>query len=253
MDAPGQVPQVGDGLLGPAVGLVDQAPDDLQVGGVVGVGRRCPRAAPSPGRGAWPGPPAGPGCRRAGCARCAGASRWRRRASSSSTPRGSAPGTTAAFGPEQEVHHAPVDVDHEPHGPRGDEEEEDADHELGDVGAAAPGGPGVVAVRPGGVAEQAEPRVRAAADEGRRDAEDRLDPEAEGEPDPEEGQRDLGHEVEHRPPGGTVAQRRPQPPEDAGGGAERLGLGDVLAQRRPGQRPLPAAESPGEPQVRRPG
>ena len=50
--------------------------------------------APSPGRVAWRGPPAAPGCRRGDCARCAGASPWRRRASSSSTPRGSAPGRT---------------------------------------------------------------------------------------------------------------------------------------------------------------
>ena len=47
----------------------------------------------------------------------------------------------------------------------------------------------------------------------------------------------------------ATPRRRRTPPattEDARSGAERLGFGDLLAQGRPGQRPLPAAESTGE-------
>ena len=152
-------------------------------------------------------------------------------------------------GSEQQVHHPPVEVDDQPHRPRGDEEQDDPGQEHTDVGRqtrlpARRCSRGPAAGRRRRTSPIPLPPVR-----GRCDAEERLDPDAQREPHAEEGERDLGDEVDHRPPGSPVAERRPQPPEEPGTGAERLGFGDLLAQHPPGERSLPAAEPPGGPQA----
>ena len=88
MDAPGEVAQLDDGLLGAPVRRRRRARGP-------GRGRRArgrPPASPWPCPAAWPAPPAGPGCRRAGRARSAAAWRPRRRPSGSGPARASAPG-----------------------------------------------------------------------------------------------------------------------------------------------------------------
>ncbi len=103
-------------------------------------------------------------------------------------------------GAEQEVHHPPVEVDDQPHRPRGDEEQDDPGHEDTPTWVTNPGaGPAVVggADEPG---EGAEPRRgRCHRSRGEAMPEERLDPDAEREPHAEDGERHLGHEVA-RPP-----------------------------------------------------
>ena len=87
VDAAGDVAQLGDGLLGAPVRLVDELADLVEVDVVA-----RPPASPWPCPDAWPAPPAGPGCRRAGRARSAAAWRPRRRPSGCGPARASAPG-----------------------------------------------------------------------------------------------------------------------------------------------------------------
>ncbi len=122
------------------------------------------------------------------------------------------------------------------------------DHELAEV-CPDPGWRPIVEAASCQTAQQAESRRPAATGQRRRDTEERFEPDAEGEPDAEEGKRHLGYEVGHRPPSGPIAQRGPQPPKEPGRWAEWLGFGDLLAQHPPGERPLPAAEAPGGPKA----
>ena len=95
-------------------------------------GRGRPRASPSPCRAAWPAPPAGPGCRRAGRARSGAASPPRRRRSGSGPARACARGSPSGrgrAGPDQQA----VDVDEAPHDPRRGKEEDGAEDEDADL------------------------------------------------------------------------------------------------------------------------
>ena len=95
MDAAGQVPQFDDGLLGAPVRVVPPA---------VAPGRdrvlivSIRPTSPWPCRGAWPGPPTGPGCRRADRARSAATWPPRSRRSGPGPVRASARGPRAASG-----------------------------------------------------------------------------------------------------------------------------------------------------------
>ena len=94
VDAPGQVPQLDDGLLGPPVGVVHQLAYLVEVE-VLAVGQLLLGHA----RAAWPGPPAGPGCRRGGPARSGAAWPPRRRRSGPGPAPASAPGRSWRPGP----------------------------------------------------------------------------------------------------------------------------------------------------------
>ncbi len=148
VDAPGQVPQVGDGLLGPPMGLVDQAAD----------GRRDRRSRATSGSRlssfslAWPR-------RMARATSWAWVPSWRLRsmrcrvsvAASRVLVLDSSRLRTrevAASGPSSEVHQPPVEVDDQPHGPGGDEEQEHAGHEDPEMGGE-PAGRAVRRRRPG--------------------------------------------------------------------------------------------------------
>ena len=90
--------------------------------------------------------------------------------------------------------------------------------------------------RPGVPAEE---RV-GQADEG-------VQPDAEGEPDAEDHQRHLDDDVGHGPPPHPVAQRRLEPSEEPGTGDEGFGVVDV-SPRRPGPGPVEAPDAPGPPE-----
>ncbi len=175
MDTSGQVAEVGDGVLGAPVGFVDKTPDGRQVGGVVlgpqvvkfflclteahrqrhqlRLGAVVEVALDAP-KGLGSGLESlGP-----------------RLLEAPNTGRGRA-------GAEHELHHPPVQVDDQPHRPWGDEEQHEAGHEHSDVGTEPRRFPAVVA----GVeqsAEGAEPRWRSVTEQRRRDAQERLEPDA---------------------------------------------------------------------------
>ena len=246
VDAAGQVPQVGDGLLGPAMSFVDQAPDGGQVGGLALSGEVVELflGLTEPHR---QGDELGLGAvvevaLDASEGLSGGVERLRPRLLEAPDP------GRRRVGSEQQMHHAPVEVDDQPHRPRGDEEQDHPGQEHTRVGCQPRCGTAVIVG-----AEQPPERTEAhrarAAGQGRGDTEECFDPDAQREPHAEDGERHLGDEVAHRPPGGPIAERRPQPPEEPRTGAERLGFGDLLAQHPPGEGALPTAEQPGGPQA----
>ncbi len=122
VDAPGQVPEVRDGLLGAAVRFVDQAPDGVQIGGLAGFGANVAELLLRLAEPHRQGHQLGLGAVVQVALDALESLRGRVERPRPRYLEASHPGRRGV-GAEQEVHQLPVEVDDQPHGPWRDEQE----------------------------------------------------------------------------------------------------------------------------------
>src|SRR5580658_1245946 len=128
-----------------------------------------------------------------------------------------------------------VEVHDTPHGPGGDENEDNSgDEDEETVEEARRSYRQEAGLK--GVHHDPEfgrPGI-AGEPQGKSQTEEGVDPDAEGEPDPEDNQGRLDDRIGDGPPTHRIAQRRLQPSEEAGAGHEGVRVDDVLVQKASG-------------------